>query len=60
MVRRVRRQIAPAFEIVRQKIIRLVRGDNLCMTSVYQRKRATGRADVHRLPEAVEHQNLTV
>jgi len=29
------------------------------VTRIHQRKRATGRADIHRLPEAVEHQNLT-
>jgi len=38
---------------VRQKIIRLVRGDNLCMASVYEGECAAGRADVHRLPQAV-------
>ena len=60
MVGRVRGQIAPAFEIVRQEIVGVVRRDNLGMTGIYQRKGAARRADVHRLPEAVEHQNLTV
>ena len=60
MVGRVRGQIAPAFEIVRQKIVRLVGRNNLSVTRIHQRKGAAGRADVHRLPEAVEHQNLTV
>ncbi len=60
VVGRVRGQIAPAFEIVRQKIIRLVRRDDLGVTRVYQRESAARSADVHRLPEAVEHQNLTV
>ena len=60
VVGRVRGQITPAFEIVRQKIVRLVGRDDLGVTRIHQRKRAAGRADVHRLPEAVEHQNLTV
>ncbi len=54
VVRRIRRQIAPAFEIVRQKIVRVVVGrDNLGVTRIHQCKRAAGRANVHRLPEAV-------
>ena len=60
MVGRVRGQIAPAFEIVRRKIVRVIRRNNLGMPCVYERKGAASRADVHRLPEPVEHQNLTV
>jgi hypothetical protein len=30
------------------------------MPGVYERKGAASRADIHRLPEPVEHQNLTV
>jgi hypothetical protein len=30
------------------------------MAGVHQRKRTPGRADVHRLPETVQHQNLTI
>jgi hypothetical protein len=30
------------------------------VTRVHQRESAARRADVHRLPETVEHQNLTV
>ena len=60
MLRRVRGQIAPAFEIVRRKVVRVIRRNNLRVPCVYERKGAAGRADVHRLPESVEHQNLTV
>ena len=60
LVRRVRRQVAPAFEVVRQKIVCVIRRNNLGMPSVYERKGAASRADVHRLPEPVEHQNLTI
>ena len=60
MVGRVRGQIAPAFEIVRQKIVRLVRRDDLGVPRVHQRESAARSADIHRLPEAVEDQNLTV
>lgn len=55
-----RRQITPAFEIMRQKIVRLVGRDDLGVTRVHQRKSAAGSADVHRLPETVKHQHLTV
>ena len=58
--RRSRGKIAPALKIVRHKIICVIRRNNVGMAGVNQRKRATGRADVDRLPESVEHQNLTV
>jgi hypothetical protein len=45
---------------VRQEIVRFVGRDDLGVTRIHQRKGAARRADVHRLPEAVEHQNLTV
>ena len=54
------RKIAPAFKIVRQKIARFVRRDNVGMARVDQREGASRRADVHRLPQAIEYQNLTV
>ena len=54
------RKIAPAFEIVRQKIACFVRRDDVGMACIDQRKGAARRADVHRLPQAIEHQNLTV
>ena len=60
MIGRVRGQIAPAFEVMRRKVVRVIRRNNLSMPRVYERKGAASRADVHRLPEAVEHQNLTV
>ena len=60
MIGRVRGQIAPAFEIVRRKVVRVIRRNNLGVPCVYERKGAASRADVHRLPEPVEHQNLTV
>ena len=60
MIGRVRGQIAPAFEVVRRKVVRVIRRNNLGMPCVYERKGAASRADVHRLPEPVEHQNLTV
>jgi len=60
MIGRVRGQVAPAFEIVRRKIVRVIRRNNLGVPRVYKRKGAASRANVHRLPEPVEHQNLTV
>jgi len=60
MIGRARGQIAPAFEIVRRKVVRVIRRNNLGMSRVYERKGAASRADVHRLPEPVKHQNLTV
>jgi hypothetical protein len=60
MIGRVRGQIAPAFEIVRRKVVRVIRRNNLGVPCVYERKGAASRADVHRLPEPVKHQNLTV
>src|SRR5262249_11204782 len=60
MLRRTRGEVAPAVEIVRRKIVRIIRRHDLGVPGVYERKRATSRADVHRLPEPVEHQNLTI
>ena len=60
MVGRVRGQIAPAFEVVRRKVVRGIGRNNLGVTRVNEGKGASSRADVHRLPEAVQHQNLTV
>ncbi len=60
MIGCVRRQIAPAFEIVRQKVVRVIRRNNLGVPCVYERKCAASRADVDGLPKPVEHQNLTV
>jgi len=60
VVRRVVRKIAPTFEIVGQKIVRVVGRNHMSVTRVNERKGAAGRADVDRLPEAVKHQNLTI
>ena len=60
MLGRVRRKIPPAFEIVSRKVVRVVRRNDLGVPRVYERKGAASRADIHRLPEPVEHQNLTV
>jgi len=60
VIGRVGGKVAPAFKIVGQEIIRVVRRNHLSMTGVNERKSAAGRADVHRLPETVQHQNLTI
>ena len=60
MLGRVRGQIAPAFEIVRRKVVCVIGRNNLGLPCVYERKGAPSRADVHGLPEPVQHQNLTV
>jgi len=60
MVRRACRQVAPAFEIMRHEIVRLIGRNDLGMSRVHQSEGATRRADVHRLPKAVKHQDLTV
>ena len=44
----------------RKSEMRLVRRDNLGVPLEEQRQGTPRRADVHRLPEAVEHQDLTV
>jgi hypothetical protein len=60
MFGRGRGQIAPAFEIMLRKVIRVIRRNDLGVPSVYEGKGAASRTDVHRLPKPVEHQNLTV
>ncbi len=60
VVGRVGRQIAPAFEIVRHEIVRLVRRNNVGVSRIHEREGATRRTDVDRLPQAVKHQNLIV
>ena len=60
VVGRIGRKIAPAFEIVGQEVVGVVRRHNVGMTGIDERKRPPGAADVHRLPQAVEHQNLTI
>jgi len=60
MIGSVRRQIAPALEIVRRKVVCVIRRNDLGVPCVYKRKGPAGRADVHGLPKPVKHQNLTV
>jgi len=60
LFRRSRGKIAPTLEIVRHKTVRLICRNDVGMARVDERERAPGRADVHRLPEPVQHQNLTV
>ncbi len=55
-----RRQIAPALEIVREKVVGVIGRNNLGVPRIDERKSPAGRADVYRLPKPVEHQNLTV
>jgi len=60
VVGRIRGEIAPALEVVRQEITRIIRGNDVRVPGVNQGKRASRSANVHRLPEAIEDQNLTV
>ena len=60
VIGRVRGQIAPAFEIVRRKVVRVIRRNDLGVSCVYEREGAASRANVHGLPKPVKHQNLTV
>ena len=60
VVRCVRRQIAPAFEIMCHEVVRVIGGHNVSMAGIYQSEGATRRADVNRLPQTVQHQNLIV
>lgn len=60
VVGRVCRQTPPAFEIMRHEIVRLIRRNDVGMSRIDQREGPTRGADVHRLPQAVEHQDLTV
>ena len=60
VVRRGRGEIPPTVEIMRQEIVLCVRRDDVGVSSVDERKRAARRADVDRLPQAIQHQDLTV
>jgi hypothetical protein len=55
-----KRNIEPACEIMRREIVFVVGRDNLGMPLVKKGKSTTRRADIDRLPKAIEHQNLTV
>jgi hypothetical protein len=60
VLRRRFRKIEPTIEIVRQKIVLRIRRNDLRMASVNERKCAPRRADIDRLPQAIENENLTV
>jgi len=60
VVGRGRGKIAPAIEVVGEKIIGRIGGNDLGVSLVEEREGAAGRADVDRLPEAIEHQDLTI
>ena len=53
-------EVAPTVEIMRQEIVFVIGGNHVGMARVNERERAPRRADVDRLPEAIQHQNLTV
>ena len=53
-------EVAPTVEVMRQEIVFVVGGNHVSMSRVNKRERAPRRADVDRLPEAIQHQNLTV
>ncbi len=55
-----RGKIAPALKVMRHKIVCPIGRNDLRVTGVNQRECAARRADVDRLPEPVQHQNLTV
>jgi hypothetical protein len=58
--RRGSREIEPAIEIVREKIILRIGGNDLRVAGINKREGAPRRADIHRLPQAIQNQNLTV
>lgn len=60
MIGRVARKIAPTLEIMREEVVRVIAGNNMRMAGINEGERATRRTDIHRLPETVKHQNLTV
>ena len=60
VVRRGRGEIPPAVEVMRQEIVFRVGRDDMSVSSVDERKRPARRTDVDRLPQAIQHQDLTV
>ncbi len=58
--RRGRRKIAPTLKIVRHEIVGSIGRHDMGVPCIDQCEGASRRADVHRLPQAVQHQNLTV
>ena len=53
-------KIEPAIEIVGEEVVLWIGGDNLGVPLINERESATRRADIHRLPQAIQNQNLTV
>jgi hypothetical protein len=53
-------EIAPAIEVVGSEVVLLISPDDLGMTLVEKSEGTTRRTNVHRLPQAVENQNLIV
>jgi hypothetical protein len=60
MFRRGRGKVAPTIEIMSQEIIGIVGGDDMGMPGVNEGEGAARRANINCLPEAIQHQNLTV
>ena len=55
VIRRGRGEISPAVEIVSEKVVGVVRRNHVGVAGINQSERATSRADIDRLPQAVEH-----
>ena len=53
-------EIEPAVEIVGEEVILRIGGNDLCVALIDESKSATRRADVNRLPKAVQNQNLAI
>ena len=53
-------KIAPTVEVMREEIVFVVGGNHVGVARVNEPERAPRCADVDRLPEAIQHQNLTV
>jgi hypothetical protein len=53
-------KIPPALEIVCHEIVRLIGRNHVGVSCIHERECAARSADVHRLPQTVQDQNLTV
>jgi hypothetical protein len=58
--RRTLGKIPPAIEIVREKVLLAVRGDDLRVPFVEQIERAAGTADIDGLPQPIEHEDRVI
>lgn len=54
------REVAPALKVVGEEIVRAISRNDMRMPGVDECKSASRRADIDRLPEAIENQNLAV